>query len=76
MSRVRRLVLPRKHDLLCNSLAGYLLSAPSIPQGDGHCALGAGLSDDVAVELGDDLTRCHGVHLKVTPPRSLSGSTP
>ena len=36
-------------------LLGELSAAPAVPQGDRHGALGVGLPDDVAVQLGHDL---------------------
>jgi hypothetical protein len=40
---------------LVAKLLGNLLAPPAISQSDGHGALRLGLSDDVAIELGDDL---------------------
>src|SRR5690606_41033231 len=55
---------------VCSSDLGQLLAAPAVAQGDGDGALGVGLADDVAVELGDDLAgrqgRCIG-HWLVFP---------
>ena len=55
-------------DLVAEFL-GNLLSTPPVPQGDGNRSLRFALSDDVTVELGDNLSRCETsehAHGKVT----------
>ena len=53
---------PDQHDVLGRDLLaqlfGKLPAAPSVPQRDRDGPLGAGLADDVAVELGHGLARC------------------
>jgi hypothetical protein len=39
--------------------AFYLGAAPAVAQRNGDSTLGAGLADDVGVQLGDDLARRH-----------------
>jgi hypothetical protein len=46
-------------DLVTQRL-GDLLATPTITQRDGDRALGTVLSDDVFVQFGYDLARCHG----------------
>ena len=52
---------PDHQDVLRRHFVGDLrrqpLTAHAVPQRNGHGALGLGLSDDVLVELGDDLAR-------------------
>ena len=45
----------RRH--LTPEIGGQLLPAPAIAQGNGDGALGIGLTDNMAIELGDDLAR-------------------
>ncbi len=40
----------------------HLPAPPAVAQGDGHCALGLGLADDVLVQLLDDLAGGHFRH--------------
>ena len=64
-------------DVLGRDLGRHLrrqaLAADAVAQGDGHRALGRGLADDVAVELGHDLARREPVEGGAAP-RCEAGS--
>ena len=53
-----------------------LLPPRAVAQRDGHGALGAGLADDVLVELGDDLSRGQGFDGRGGGFRQVDGHVP
>ncbi|MEA2935353.1 MAG: ATP-dependent HslUV protease ATP-binding subunit HslU, partial [Variibacter sp.] len=55
-TKTRRVTVAESHELL--------LAAPAVPERDGDGALGIGLADDEAVELGDDFTRRESGHFR------------
>ena len=61
------------HDLLAHGL-GQLLAAPAVAERDGDGALGVGLADDKAVELGDDLAGGVGGGFHGAGPRKEGSS--